>query len=100
MKTQLELLKEAVALAEANPEAGIHICAYSSELIDDYAWTKHQISSVELDWLYTNDDHIIVGVDNIRDCLDYPKDDDEPGATEAEAIAVSSLAILIYTDAS
>lgn len=99
MKTQLELLKEAVALAEAHPEAQIRICATSDELLDNFGWTAHKINRVDFDWWYADEENIHVGLQDIKDCLDDAKEENAPETTDDEAMAVSTKTILIYTGA-
>jgi hypothetical protein len=43
MKTQLEFLKEAVALAEADPDLEIIVGVASDEVCEDSFWSKQQI---------------------------------------------------------
>lgn len=94
---QLELLKTAVKLAEENPGLEIQICARSDELCSEFAWTSHQITRIELEWQYSDDDGFIhVGLDKIIEELEVERDED---VTEDQAKEVSEQAILIYTGA-
>ena len=93
---QVELLKLALTYAEANPDYEIHVCARNDELCDDYAWTDHQIVKVELGWWYSDNERVLVDIDDIRDHLEIVEDRD---ATIDDAKAVSQRAILIYTGA-
>lgn len=100
MTTQKEWLEKALKLANENPEAEIVVCADSSELLEEYGWTIHQITSVELEYQHTNEDgEITVGLDEIKDKMDYGNDNDSPETTDEEAIKVSKQVIAIYTGA-
>jgi len=96
MKTQLEYLKEAVKLAEQNPELGIVIAADSSELIEDYTWTKHRITSVGISYYHERDEKIITDVDDMIDDMAGDLDRD---VTEEEAIKEMIKVILVSTGA-
>ena len=47
MKTQIELLKEAVKIAEENPTLEIIIAADSDELLQEYGWTINIVIILE-----------------------------------------------------
>ena len=69
MKTQLEFLKEAVALAEQNPELKIHF-ASSDEHCEDKSWTKQHITKIEKTSYYQYEEEIFVDVDELVDHLE------------------------------
>ena len=66
MKSQLELIKEIVKLAEENPSYEIHF-AVSNEELADGAWTDHEIESVGIDWMWRPDDVIFTGREEIEE---------------------------------
>jgi hypothetical protein len=92
---QLQLLKEAVVLIEANPTYEVHVCAVYDEFAPEYHWTNHQITKVEIQWWYTNRERIIVGLDEIRDHLECVEDRD---VTEEEVKSKATQIIAIYTN--
>ena len=98
MKTQLELLKEAIALAEENPGLKIYV-AVADEHCDDYtdsSWTQHQISKVEKTLYYRTNDTIYTTVDGVIEYHEVYLDED---ITEDDARAKMEYVILIYTNA-
>jgi len=96
MKTQIELLKEAVKIAEENPTLEIIIAANSDELLQEYGWTKHQITSVEISQYCEHDDKIITDIDELIENMEYDLDRD---VTEEEAEKEMKNVILIKTGA-
>ena len=66
MKRQLELMKEAVKLAEENPNYEIHF-AVSNEELSEGAWTDHEIESVNIEWLCRISDVIYLGKKEIEE---------------------------------
>lgn len=97
---QRELLTEALRLANENPDAEIHVCAASDELLEDYAWTGHHISKVELGWWHVDGDRIYTDPDELQEVLDDEAyDNGAPPVTEEQARAMMKPAILIYTRA-
>lgn len=94
MKTQLEFLKEAVALAEQNPTLKIHF-ASSDEHCEDKSWTQQHISKVEKTWYYSYDEDIFLDIDDVMDHYEYLGEE----ITEEEAKSRMEEVILIYTDA-
>lgn len=93
MKTQLEFLKEAVALAEANPTLKIKI-ASSDDHIFDGGWTEQKIAKVEKSKYYSDDGLIMTDIDIVIDHLQY---DNDREFTEDEALEHMEEVILIYT---
>ena len=67
MKSQLELIKEIVKLAEDNPNYEIHFAVSNELLSDSGTWTDHKIESVEADWMYKLDDGIYIGREEIEE---------------------------------
>lgn len=70
--TQVEFVQKIMYLAAANPEAEIKVCV-DNEFADDYGWTAHKITRVELsEWIplderiYTDED---LAKDEILDML-------------------------------
>jgi len=94
MKTQLEFLKEAVALAEQNPESKIHF-ASSDEHCEDKSWTQQHITKVEKTWYYCDDEEIFLDVDDVIDHYEYLGVE----ITEEQAQEKMEEVILIYTNA-
>lgn len=77
MKTQLEFLKLAVQLAEANPNMKIKIFTSCEELSDDYAWQEQKIYSVSVeDYYLHNDERILIDEDDIRNAIAERFEDD------------------------
>ena len=77
MKTQLEFLKLAVQLAEANPNMKIKVFTNYEELSDDYAWQEQKIYSVSVeDYYLHNDERILIDEDDIRDAIAERFEDD------------------------
>jgi hypothetical protein len=101
-KTQLDFLREAVALAEANLDREIHFCASSDEILEDSAWTSHEISRVEKGLWYNTDEQIFTNLDDVIEHFMLEYEDDDFGEKEAEEMAKEAMkpAILIYTHAS
>lgn len=94
MKTQLEFLKEAVALAEQNPTLKIHI-ASSDEHCEDKSWTQQHITKVEKTPYYCCEEEIFLDVDDVIDYFDYLGEE----MTEEQAQEKMEEVILIYTNA-
>ena len=100
MSDQREMLAEALRLAKENPEAEIHVCVASDELLEDYAWTGHVITRVELGWWYVHNERIFTDPAELADELDSEAvDNDEPIFTEDNARSLMTRAVLIYTRA-
>ena len=92
MKTQLEFLKEAVALAEQNPKAKIHVAA-DTDCCGDFGWTQQEITKVEKTLYYCENEQIMLDVDSV--VVEF----DLRGVfiTEEEARSKMEEVILIYT---
>lgn len=71
MKSQIEFLKKAIKLKNENPEMDIHFCACSDELLNDFAWTAHLISKIEINPWLQDDERIYIDEDEIKE---YYKD--------------------------
>ena len=95
MKSQIEFLKEAVALAEQNPTLKIHF-ASSDEHCEDKSWTQQHITKVEKTLYYQDDEQIFLDVDEVVDHFECYLHQ-EIGYEEAEAKMEE--VILIYTGA-
>lgn len=93
MKTQLDFLKEAVSLAENNPECKIRI-ASSNELCEDSSWTEHQITKVEKSLYYQNNESIFLNAYDVVEYFEVFRDKD---ITEEEAKKLMEFAIIIHT---
>ncbi len=96
--TQLEFLKQAVDLAEKNPDHEIHFCVNSEEVLED-GWTGHKIKKVELGyWWFDGGERIYVDLEEIAEEM---SDIEEKDISEEEAEQNPDVkkAILIYTDA-
>ncbi len=94
MKTQIEYLKEAVALAEQNPALKIHI-ASSDEHCEDKSWTQQHITKVEKTPYYCYEEEIFLDVDDVIDHFEYLGEE----ITEEQAEEKMEEVILIYTSA-
>jgi len=94
MKTQLEFLKDAVKLAEANPDIEIHIAADSDELSEEFGWTDHRITSVEKSIYCCYNEKIITDIDEL---IEYLEDTLDKDVTEEEALKETKQVILIRT---
>lgn len=95
MKTQLEFLKEAVALAEQNPSLKIHF-ASSDEHCEDTSWTQQHITKVEKTYYYQVDERILLDVDEVQDYFECYLDQE---ISDEEAVSKMEEVILIYTGA-
>ena len=96
---QRELLADALRLATENPDAEIHVCAESDELLgDEYAWTIHHISKVELGWWYVDDGTDLIFNDP-GELVEHYAGWYEEDITEEQAHSIMKPAILIYTRA-
>jgi hypothetical protein len=96
MKTQLEFLKEAVALAEADPDLEIIVGVASDEVCEDSFWSKQQIIKVEKVLSWTRDENIFTGLKDIMEEMEYFLDRQ---VTEEEILKQSKEVIMIYTNA-
>ena len=95
--TQIELLREALWLAEEYPDAKIHVCVDSDELSDYGAWTSHKLNKVELGYWYCDSTGMILtDPEEVAEELEVLTGED---VTEDQAIAEMERAILIYTRA-
>ena len=94
MKTQLDLLKEAVALAEQNPTLKI-IVASSDEHCEDKSWTQQHITKVEKTEYFCCEEEIFLDVDDVIDHFEYFGEE----ITEEQAQEKMEEVILIYTNA-
>lgn len=96
--TQQEQIDKLYRLRHENPEAEIHVCVASQELVvdDSYAWTVHEIRRVELGWWAFDDDQFFTGVEEYYEHL---HDFLELDVSEEEVAAKMSRAIIIYTGA-
>ena len=92
MKTQLDFLKEAVALAEQNPGLKI-VIASSDEHCEDKSWTAHKITKVEKTQYYCCEDEIFTDADSVVDHFEYMGEDLSYEQAEEKMEEV----ILIYT---
>lgn len=95
MKTQIDFLKEAVRIAEENPEMEIHF-AINSEKLTYENWTYHKIISIKKSLYYEGDGKIMTDMDDIIEHLSYEYDRE---ITEKEARKEMKEFILIYTGA-
>jgi hypothetical protein len=65
---QLELLKLIIELKEKYPDYKIIFCVDNNELTDDYSWTEHELSFVEVSYYYKDTyGHIYIYEDEIKD---------------------------------
>ena len=94
--TQREALREALRLAEEHPEADIHICVASDDVLDDFVWTSHKIDRVQLGWWYMSGERIVIDLDEIREEMESEYDRD---VSIEEAEKAAKRVVLIYTDA-
>ena len=92
MKTQLDFLKEAVALAEQNPGMKIHV-ASSDQHCEDKSWTQHHITRVEKTPYFCYEEEIFLDVDDVIDHFEYL----DVEITEKQAEDQMEEVILIYT---
>ena len=92
MKSQIEFLKDAVALAQQNPKLKIHF-ASSDEHCEDKSWTQQHITKVEKTWYYIDNEEIFLNIDDVIDHHEYLGEE----ITEEDAKAKMEEVILIYT---
>ena len=96
MKTQLEWLEYAVAMAKAYPLFDIHVCV-DGDLVNEYGWTQHKISHVTIsDWITIGDtiyDDLENAIGELLDTTDEPE-------REIRSRLKDHKAILIYTNSS
>ena len=91
-QTQLDFLKEAVLLAEQNPDIEIFV-ASSDEHCDDNGWTRHQITKVEKTLYCCVEEEIFLSAEEIVDHYEGYGEE----ITEEEAVDKMKEVILIYT---
>lgn len=96
MDKQRELLNKAVLLAQAYPDVQIHVCVDNDEIAEDFRWTSHHISKVELGEWATYNEKIFVDKSDYFDEVEWMEDIE---LTEEELDAAFAPAILIYTRA-
>lgn len=80
MKKQEEFLQEVLELKKENPDAEIHFCIDSDEILE-YVRTVHKITSVVLCPWFANDERILTDVDEIKELFaeqgtDFMTDDE------------------------
>jgi hypothetical protein len=93
-KTQIEYLKKAVELADANPAMEIHFAVDNNGMLENSGWTDHRIKSAEISLYWSSDEKILTDIDKVIDEMEYALDRD---VTEAEALAESREVILVKT---
>jgi hypothetical protein len=94
MKTQLDFLKEAVALAELNPHLKIHFAATNGSELDFLRWTEQHICKVEKSLYCIHDEETIsLSVDEVMDYCELVGED----ITEEAARSRMEEVILIHT---
>lgn len=94
--TQREWIDELHQLCQEYPKADIHVCVASHELVDDYAWTAHEIRRVALGLWVADDDQFFTDPDEYYEHL---HDFLELDVTREEAAEKMRRAIIIYTGA-
>lgn len=103
MKTQEQLLRDALALSVANPTLPIHICAASDELDEDSPWTMHKIEDVKICPWFERDERIYTELDKIFDqmeddiCGEYSDLDDLKKIIDRRISEEVTQAICIFT---
>ena len=96
MKKQIEYLKKSIELSEQHPEMEVIIGVNRDEILDDFVWTRHKITSVEISLYYEQDEKIITDIDEMREDMENYLGRE---VTEPEAIKEMKEVILIRTGA-
>ncbi len=105
MKTQEEFLQEILDLKKQHPEADIHFCVDSDEILE-YGWTAHKITRVEISpWWFDGGERIETDEDVIRDKMknilfvDGMTDEECKKAVDEQYQKEVKEAICVYTHA-
>ena len=100
---QIDFINKIVELKAANPDAEIKMCV-SNEFADDYGWTAHEITRVELSPYIEIDERIYTDKDSAIEEIYDTVDDGKMSAEELEMAADAFykenviIAICVYTD--
>lgn len=65
-----ERVKELVEIIRANPELEVEFLVDSETICEDFAWTRQEIISIEIEDVWIPDGDMYYGEDDIREKMD------------------------------